>query len=165
MYYSEKQTFKYSVNWYIVSAAMLLSTTALLLMLLFNIKELDTSGILALTIIPLVLTGAFVYISTLELSIKIDKNRLSYRLVPLFSDWKHIIRRDIVSFEVKKIDATSSVKKQSKSKASWIGKHKRFILLGKQLLELDLDENAKVTLSTLHGVKIKVAMQELMNPQ
>jgi len=153
----------YSRKWYMLSALLFMLMTALIIMLFINIKELDIIVLVVLTIIPVILMGAFVYISTLELSIKIDKNRLSYRIVPLFNEWKYIIRQDIISFEVKNFDKMGRMTTPPKNNISWIGKHKHFIILGKHLLELQLAENRKVTLSTLHAEKINIAMQELIN--
>jgi hypothetical protein len=165
MYYSEKQAFKYSMKWYIVSAVLLLMIVGMLLILLFNMNELDNAVLVILILIPIMLVGIFSYVSSLELSIKIAKDHLSYRLVPIFNEWKHISSSDIHSFEVKNLSASHQMTPQAQGKINWIGKHKRYVLLGKSFLALQLAENSKVTLSTLDGEKIKLAMQELMNRQ
>jgi len=163
MRYTEKQSMKYSPKWYVLSAVIFLMIAALLILLVTKMEELDTLGIIVLSAMPVIMIGVFVYLSSLELEIEIDDHGIKYKVPPMFSEWTHISKKEINSFEVDGGTVSANRKLHSKHKLRWIGKSKRFIVLGKHLLELKMTENRKLILSTLCPKKVEIVMKELMN--
>ena len=164
MQYSETQSLKHSPKWYLLSAVIFMIIASLLLLLFTNIQELDAVGIVTLSLIPFILIAVFMYISALELNVIIDTNNISYQLIPLFNEWAHISKRNLISYQVYEMSNVSiSTKVYSKNKIRWIGKNKRFIILGNHLLELNLTDNRKIIFSTRYPEKINGIMQQLMN--
>lgn len=162
MRYSESQTMKYSGKWYLLSFVIFIAISGLSILLLINIKEIDIVGLIILSLMPILLIGVFIYLSLLELNIIIDDHGISYKMNPLFDHWKHISKRDVLSYRL--ISANfSEARNNSKNKTMWIGKNKRFMVLGTHLLELSLSNNRKVGLSTCCPNKIEKGIQQLLN--
>ena len=132
----------------------------ILFVLFLKVDTIDTIGLVILCIIPVVLMAIFLFISAVELKIKIDTNEIGYQLIPLFNQWVYISKKNVASYQVS--GRTSRII-NPKNKIKWFGKSKRFIISGRQYLELELTDNRKLTLSTLYPKKIDIAMLQLMN--
>ena len=163
MRYTEKQSMKYSQKWYVLSAVIFLMIVALLVLLITKMDELDTIGIIVLSAMPVIMVGVFTFISLLELNIEIDNHQIKYKVNPLSSDWTSISKSDIVSYSIQNRTFSSVMKYQATHKVRWIGKNKRFVLLGKHFLVIQMTENRQLIMSTCQPDKIKAAMQGLMN--
>lgn len=162
MHYSEKQVLKYSVKWYLISVHIFVIILALFFILYQSIDTIDIVGLLVICVMPFILMALFLFISALELNIKIDTNKIGYQIIPLFSEWKYISKDNIVSYQ---ISGKVSMINNSKNKIKWVGKTKRFIISGGHYLELKLTGNQKLILSTLYPKKIEKAMQQLINQE
>lgn len=160
MLYSEKQSLKYTTKWYLISAYIFMKIFSILFVLFLKVDTIDTIGLVVLCIVPFVLMAIFLFISAVELNIKIDTNEIGYQLTPLFNKWAYISKKNVVSYQV--TGRTSRII-NPKNKIIWFEKSKRFIISGRQYLELELTDNRKLTFSTLYPKKIEKAMLQLMN--
>jgi len=163
MTYSENQIFKYSGKWYFMTGVFLMMIIGVLVILIDQHNTMETPVLVMLAFIPVILTGIFAYISLLELNIRIDDHGMSYKVIPLFSEWRFVQKKELKSYQINQGDIKTQLKMSSKRKMRWIGRDKQFIVLGKGLVVLNLVNNRSITLSTLHPTKIDQAIAGLMN--
>lgn len=161
MRHSENQVMKYSGKWYLLTSILTVFIVGIIVILTKSFEQMEPAGLIVLSIMPIIFIVIFIFISLLELNIRIDEHGIRYKLIPFFSEWRSIQKRELESYEISGGDLATTMKLHSKNKINWIGKHKRFIVLGKHLLTLQLTKNRKVTLSTLHPKSVEEALQNI----